>query len=89
VDERRYPALPLARSAARAGGTYPAVLNAANEIAVERFLVGEVRFTEIVPLVASTLDRYQESGEDVDDVFAADAWARQACREIAAGSTLG
>jgi 1-deoxy-D-xylulose-5-phosphate reductoisomerase len=89
VDERRYPAVPLARSAATAGGLHPAVLNAANEIAVERFLAGEVRFTEIVPLVASTLDRYQESGDDVDDVFAADAWARQACREIAAGSILG
>jgi 1-deoxy-D-xylulose-5-phosphate reductoisomerase len=86
VDDHRYPAVPLARSAARAGGTYPAVLNAANEIAVERFLAGEVRFTQIVPLVASTLDRYQESGDDVDDVFAADVWARQACREIAASS---
>jgi len=83
VDMERYPAVPVARSAAAAGGLYPAVLNAANEIAVERFLRGEVRFTEIVPLVASTLDSFHESGGDVDDVFAADAWAREACGSMA------
>jgi len=89
VDEHRYPAVPLARSAAASGGLYPAVLNAANEVAVERFLHREVRFTEIVPLVAATLDRYQESGEDVADLFAADAWARETCRELVATATYG
>lgn len=79
VDEVRYPAVALARRAAEAGGTYPAVLSAANEVAVERFLRGEVRFTDIVPLVAHTLDRHNETGYGLDEILAADAWARKYC----------
>jgi 1-deoxy-D-xylulose-5-phosphate reductoisomerase len=76
IDEVRYPAVPLARQAAAAGGTYPAVLNAANEVAVARFLAGDVPFTDIIPLVACTLDRHNESGVGFDEILAADAWAR-------------
>lgn len=84
VDEQRYPSIPLARSAAEAGGTYPSVLNAANEVAVERFLYGEIRFTDIVPLVGRTLDEHRENGISEDSVLAADAWARQTCRALKA-----
>src|SRR5207237_10050587 len=52
IDEYRYPSIPIARGAAEAGGAYPVVLNAANEVAVQRFLDGQVGFTDIVPLVA-------------------------------------
>jgi 1-deoxy-D-xylulose-5-phosphate reductoisomerase len=84
IDGERYPALALARRAAQAGGTYPAVLNAANEVAVDRFLAGAVRFTDIIPLVAETLDRHNETGTDADDVFAADHWARATCLDLSA-----
>jgi 1-deoxy-D-xylulose-5-phosphate reductoisomerase len=56
VDDVRYPSISLARHAAEAGGTFPTVLNGANEVAVERFLAGSIRFTDIVPLVAETLE---------------------------------
>ena len=87
VDEERYPAIGVARMAAAAGGTYPAVLNAANEVAVERFLAREVRFTDIVPLVTETLDRHRQHGDaEADDILAADAWARRICRELGSAS---
>jgi 1-deoxy-D-xylulose-5-phosphate reductoisomerase len=79
IDAARFPAIDLARRAAEAGGTYPAVLNAANEVAVGRFLRGDVAFTDIVPLVASTLDRHVSEGLDIDAVLDADAWARRVC----------
>ncbi|MPZ13943.1 MAG: 1-deoxy-D-xylulose-5-phosphate reductoisomerase [Chloroflexi bacterium] len=92
VDDRKYPSIEVARRAAEAGGTHPAVLNAANEVAVERFLAGDVRFTDIVPLVATTLDRYAERSRSTDEwasaadsieaVLTADAWARATCREL-------
>ena len=82
IDGERYPALALARGAAQAGGTFPAVLNAANEVAVEQFLAGAVRFTDIIPLVAETLDRHNETGTDADDVIAADHWARATCLDL-------
>lgn len=82
LDEERYPAIPLARMAARAGGTCPAVLNAANEVAVDRFLGGEVRFTDIIPLVAETLKRHARRGGDLEDIIGADAWARRVCRNL-------
>jgi len=54
VDPRRYPAVGLAREALRAGGAMPAVLNAANEVAVEAFLQGKISFPDIVQVVAET-----------------------------------
>ena len=56
VDARRYPALPLARQALEAGGGMPAVLNAANEVAVAAFLEGKISFPDIVSVVSGTLD---------------------------------
>ncbi len=76
-DEERFPATRLAREAAAAGGAAPAVLNAANEVAVAAFLAGQIAFTDISALVAQTLDRdLPPAPESLDDVFAVDGEAR-------------
>jgi 1-deoxy-D-xylulose-5-phosphate reductoisomerase len=73
----RFPALGLAREALRRGGTTPAALNAANEVAVERFLSGALRFPEIIDTVSLVLARHQtRPGSSLDAVLDADAWAR-------------
>jgi len=56
-DEERFPATRLAREAAEAGGAAPAVLNAANEVAVAAFLAGQIAFSDICALVAQALDQ--------------------------------
>jgi 1-deoxy-D-xylulose-5-phosphate reductoisomerase len=77
-DEDRFPALTLGREVAAAGGTAGAVLNAANEAAVARFLAGEIPFTEIVPACRSVLDSHSFSAEpSLDELLRLDAWARQ------------
>ncbi len=80
LDESAFPAVRLAREAGVLGGTAPAVYNAANEVCVEAFLKGEMRFTDIVPTVQHVLgahDVLSVEGElTVDDVLDADAWAR-------------
>jgi 1-deoxy-D-xylulose-5-phosphate reductoisomerase len=76
-DEERFPATRLAREAAAAGGAAPAVLNAANEVAVAAFLAGQIAFTDISALVAQTLDRDLPPAPGcLDDVLAVDAEAR-------------
>lgn len=76
-DEERFPATRLAREAAAAGGAAPAVLNAANEVAVAAFLRGQIAFTDISSLVAQTLDReLPPAPRCLDDVLAVDAEAR-------------
>jgi 1-deoxy-D-xylulose-5-phosphate reductoisomerase len=87
VDDARYPAVTLAREAADLGQTYPAVLNAANEVAVARFLHCEIRFTDIVPLVARTLDRHNQSGHGLDEILASDRWARDYCTRLSPGQS--
>ncbi|MEA2642127.1 MAG: 1-deoxy-D-xylulose-5-phosphate reductoisomerase [Chloroflexota bacterium] len=83
IDPRRYPAVGVAREAAAAGGLAPAVLNAANEVAVERFLAGEIRFSDIVPLVEATLDRHNDvQGETLVELLQVDASARATCRSL-------
>jgi 1-deoxy-D-xylulose-5-phosphate reductoisomerase len=76
-DLRRFPALALAQEAARAGGSRPASLNAANEVAVSAFLEGGLNFARI-PAVIETVMATTSAGEirDLDDVLAADAEAR-------------
>jgi 1-deoxy-D-xylulose-5-phosphate reductoisomerase len=85
VDGERFPAVGLAYAACREGGSMPAVLNGANEIAVERFLAGELPFVGIVDMVSRVLDRHaghvQPVGS-VEDALAWDAWARNAARGI-------
>lgn len=77
-DPRRFPALDLVRAAARAGGIVPAVLSAADEVAVRRFLDGSIRFADIPRLVAAAVAAAPQAPCDsFDAVFAADAWARR------------
>jgi 1-deoxy-D-xylulose-5-phosphate reductoisomerase len=85
VDARRFPAVALAYSALRQGGSMPAVLNAANEIAVERFLAGELPFTGIVEIVSRVLDRHASEARSissVEDALQWDGWARNEARGI-------
>jgi 1-deoxy-D-xylulose-5-phosphate reductoisomerase len=82
-DEERFPATRLAREAAAAGGAAPAVLNAANEIAVAAFLAGQIAFTDISALVAQTLDRDLPPAPGcLDDVLAVDGEARARAAEM-------
>jgi 1-deoxy-D-xylulose-5-phosphate reductoisomerase len=77
ADPERYPALSLARRALEAGGTAPATLNAADEVAVAAFLSGALPFDRIVPLVSEVLDASDVTAmDDLDAVFAADRAAR-------------
>jgi 1-deoxy-D-xylulose-5-phosphate reductoisomerase len=76
-DPKRFPALTVAADALRRGGTTPAVLNAANELAVSRFLERSIRFPEIVETVSAVLDRHEtRPATTLDAVQEADAWAR-------------
>ena len=76
-DEQRFPCLRLARQAAEAGGSAPAMLNAANEVAVAAFLERRIRFPEIARIIEDTLDRQASAAvENLDAVLAADARAR-------------
>nr|WP_222944452.1 1-deoxy-D-xylulose-5-phosphate reductoisomerase [Pseudomonas cerasi] len=76
-DEERFPCLRLARQAAEAGGSAPAMLNAANEVAVAAFLEGRIRYLEIAGIIEEVLDHEPVTAvEGLDAVFAADAKAR-------------
>ncbi|WP_323793320.1 1-deoxy-D-xylulose-5-phosphate reductoisomerase [Nocardioides sp.] len=80
LDEEAFPAVALARAAGLKGGTAPAVYNAANEVCVEAFRTGRLAFTDIVDRVGDVLAAHDvRSGGtlSVDDVLAADAWARE------------
>ncbi len=81
-DERRFPCLRLARQAAAAGGTCPAVLNAANEVAVEAFLAGRMNFSGIWRTVEQVLGRHtRQAAGGLDEILAADRWAREAAAQ--------
>jgi 1-deoxy-D-xylulose-5-phosphate reductoisomerase len=86
LDHEAFPAVRLAMAAGRAGGTAPAVYNAANEVCVEAFRGGDLRFTEIVPTIDAVLDDHDVPSEEhelsVEDVLAADAWARARARDL-------
>jgi 1-deoxy-D-xylulose-5-phosphate reductoisomerase len=82
VDEDAFPCLRIAREAALAGGTAPCVLNAANEVAVEAFLDGRLRFGDIARLVEWTLERLpREPVTDLDSLLETDAAARATAGE--------
>jgi 1-deoxy-D-xylulose-5-phosphate reductoisomerase len=85
LDDAAFPAVALAREAATAGGTAPAVYNAANEECVAGFLAGRISFTRIVDTVArivSDHDGARAAVTSVADVLAVDAWARRRAREL-------
>ncbi|HSA02446.1 MAG TPA: 1-deoxy-D-xylulose-5-phosphate reductoisomerase [Candidatus Paceibacterota bacterium] len=78
ADNKRFPALDLARQAGNRGGTLPAVLNAANEVAVQAFCEGRLRFDQISDLVAGVMNQHTAIDHpDLDRILQADAWARQ------------
>lgn len=90
LDEVRFPATRLAREAAHAGGAAPAVLNAANEIAVAAFLAGQMAFTRIALVVEQTLERYTPMApSSLDDVLGVDAEARRRARELLETTPIG
>ncbi len=81
-DPERFPSLELARRAGEVGGTLPAVLNAANEVAVDAFIKRAINFPQITELVRRTMDRHQVMAHPtLAQILEADAWAR---REAAA-----
>jgi 1-deoxy-D-xylulose-5-phosphate reductoisomerase len=81
-DRSKYPCMDLAYAAGRRGGTMPAVLNAANEQAVELFLNGKISFVQIPQLIEMACDRHNcVTQPGLDDIIAADTWARQSVAE--------
>jgi 1-deoxy-D-xylulose-5-phosphate reductoisomerase len=77
-DRERFPALELGHMCAKQGGTSGAVLNAANEAAVEAFLAGELHFTEIIPACRSVLESHCfEPSPSLSRLIELDGWARQ------------
>jgi len=80
-DMKRYPCLSLAQEAGRRAGTFPAVLCAADEVAIQHFLAGHLRFTDIARVIEDALAAHPGTAEPaLDDILAADASAR-ACAE--------
>ncbi|MGH7564762.1 MAG: hypothetical protein ACREK5_10125, partial [Gemmatimonadota bacterium] len=76
-DPERFPALGIARAAGDAGGTAPAVFNAANEVAVSAFLAGRIGFPQIPALSESVLSEHDvQPADSVETLFEADRWAR-------------
>jgi 1-deoxy-D-xylulose-5-phosphate reductoisomerase len=77
-DRKKFPCVGLAYDAINAGGTAPAVLNAADEVAVQAFLDGRIRFTDIPRTIEATLGAHTTSGAiTYENVMAADEWARR------------
>jgi 1-deoxy-D-xylulose-5-phosphate reductoisomerase len=85
-DMERFPCLQLAMEAGRRGGTYPAAMAAADEVAVERFLNKEIGFLEIATVIEQVLEKHAPVADpDLEAVLAADAAAREAARSLAVG----
>ena len=82
LDTERFPGPGLAYQALADGGTAPAVLNAANEVAVEAFLRRRIGYLDIVSTIRATLESHHNShGDTLDQILAADAWARRVAAE--------
>ena len=82
-DHERFPCLGIARDALRAGGTMPAVLNAANEVAVAAFLEGAIGFTDIPRIIRATMEEHRATpAASLRVILDADAWARTAAGEM-------
>ncbi|MEO8216885.1 MAG: 1-deoxy-D-xylulose-5-phosphate reductoisomerase [Acidobacteriota bacterium] len=91
LDHARFPAVRLAYDACRAGGSAPAVLNAANEIAVARFLKGELPFLSIVEVVRTVLDRHVAQISPIrslEDALYWDAWGRNEAAAVNVGAIV-
>ena len=83
LDADTFPAPALARECGKAGGTMPAVLNAANEECVAAFLAGNLEFLSIVDTVAAVVGHHENSvSPSLDDVLSAESWAREQARRM-------
>ncbi len=85
VDDTVFPAIEVARRAGKAGGSLTAVFNAANEVAAQGFFDGVLRFPQIVETVAEVIDdadQWRGTPGSVDEVFAADRWARERAAQL-------
>jgi len=88
-DFDTFPCLKLAIEVGKMGGTYPAVLCAADEVAVELFLSQRIKFTSIAKLVEQALAQHQVVAQPtLDEIVAADAWAREKVLRLATGDNL-
>ena len=82
-DCSRFPALRLAYQALKAGESMPTVLNAANEVAVEAFLEGRIKFVDIPAVIEKTMDLHSPQGlASIEDVLLVDRWGREKAHEI-------
>lgn len=82
-DTEKFPALDYAYTAGRAGGTFPAALNASNEVAVKHFLQGNIPFLALNRVTAAVLDMHENiSNPNLDEIIAADRWARKTALEV-------
>jgi 1-deoxy-D-xylulose-5-phosphate reductoisomerase len=85
LDTERYPCVEYAYECGRLGGSAPTVFNAANEIAVARFLRGEIRFLEIERIIENVIHSHQPtSNPDLEEIFYWDAWARSIAQQYTA-----
>ena len=90
LDDTAFPAVALARTAGARGGTAPAVYNAANEACVDAFREERLGFTEIVPTIEQVVASHDVRSTEVltvDDILAADAWAREESARLIQGAT--
>ena len=93
LDDATFPSVELARRAGKAGGTAPAVYNAANEVLVDAFCEGRIGFLDIVDTVGVVVEQHLGDGHvsdadlSVDAVLAADAWARTRAAELAGAAS--
>ena len=84
LETERYPCFNLAVEAGKKGGTYPAVLSAADEVAVDLFLQGRIGYMDIYRTLKSVLEDHDaSSGEELEEILAADHWARARARAVA------
>ena len=86
IDYDRFPCLKLAVDAGKSGGTYPAVLCAADEVAVELFLNNRIGFTDIARIVKDTLDQHRSVNQpSLEEILSADTWARECAKRSSRG----
>jgi 1-deoxy-D-xylulose-5-phosphate reductoisomerase len=89
-DTNRFPCLALAYRALKTGGTMPAVLNAANEIAVQAFLDNKIRLSEIAQIIESVMNRHEtQAASSLEAILESDVWARARAREFLNTSASG
>jgi 1-deoxy-D-xylulose-5-phosphate reductoisomerase len=88
VNYNDFPCLKLALNAAKKGGTYPSVLCAADEVAVELFIGKKIKFVEIATIVEQTMNQHTSVNKPrLEDILASDGWARKTALNIARKAT--